>query len=209
MSCHSRFFFPLRFTSVLPAAYSDKWEIPSVDFPSPYRSKQGVHGPCRAHSTAVTSLRETRYQHEKITGEFFQGAPARKPYVRMLPVPCARPRCCLPVNSYIRAPVYRCVRDIRGCMHAVTFETLREEIADTNLRGAKRTQGTPRTKVIRFLLLLTLISAFGSDLDRKANGKLNERMPGKRANTCSESTNTNLGVTWEYRKITKKIYFFN
>lgn len=47
-------------------------------------------------------------------------------------------------------------------------------------------------EVIRFLLLLTLISAFSSDLDRKANGKPNERMSGRRADMCTGSTNTNL-----------------
>lgn len=174
----------------LPAAYSDKWEIPSADFPSPYRSKQGVHGPRRAHSTAVTSLRETRYQHEKITGEFFQGAPARNPYVRMLLVRMRAPAMLFTCKFlHTRARVYTsaCVIYVRGCMHAVTFETLREEIADTNLRCIavrRRREGNAAkgTEVIRFLLLLRLISAFSSDLDRKADGKLGERMPGKRAN---------------------------
>jgi len=53
-----------------------------------------------------------------------------------------RPRCCLSVNPYIRVSVYRCVHDIRGCIHAITFETLREGIADTicALRRDTKTQ---------------------------------------------------------------------
>jgi len=46
---------------------------------------------------------------------------------------------CLPINSYVHAPVHARVRAIRECMHAVTSETLREGIADLNLlRGTRR-----------------------------------------------------------------------
>lgn len=65
-------------------------------------------------------------------GEFFQGAPARNRTCERVPlarVRCCRHRrvrCCLPANSYVHAPPRVCTRvhGLRGCMHAVTFETL-------------------------------------------------------------------------------------
>lgn len=136
----------------------------------------------------------------------FPGCTSTKPVRANAAGPCARPRCCLPVNSYIRAPVYRCVRDIR--VGVCTRSRLKrfERKSQIRICAASRCEedagnATKGTEVIRFLLLLTLISAFGSDLDRKANGKLNERMLGKRADTCSESIDTNLDV--QYLRIQK------
>lgn len=116
---HSRYCFPLAaHIAVLPSVFPPRTLI-NEKFPAPIflrridQSKKFTDPAARAHGAAVTSLRETRYRHEKITGEFFQGAPARNPYVR---VPLARvrarapARCCLPVNSYVHA-----------CVHAITW----------------------------------------------------------------------------------------
>lgn len=90
------------------------------------RSSQTPHG------AAVTSLRETRYRHEKITGNFSRGAQGTKAeYVRERRWPeCVRAMLFIPVNSYVHAPVYTraCLLYV-GAMHAVTFETLQEGIA--------------------------------------------------------------------------------
>lgn len=107
---HSRYCFPLAaHIAVLPSVFPPRTLI-NEKFPAPIflrridQSKKFTDPAARAHGAAVTSLRETRYRHEKITGEFFQGAPARNPYVR------ARARAmCLPVNSYVHA-----------CVHAIT-----------------------------------------------------------------------------------------
>lgn len=134
----------------LPAVYSDKWEIPNADFPSPYRSKQGVHGPRRAHSTTVTSLRETRYQHEKITGEFFQGAPtSTKPIRASAAGPCASAMlfiCKIP--TYARPYTGACVRRYtwvyaRGHVWNASRGNRRYESAlyrDTKMRGTPWTR---------------------------------------------------------------------
>lgn len=134
-------------------------------------------------------------------GGIFPGCTSTKPVRASAAGPCARPRCCLSVNSYVRASVYRCVRDIRGCMRSRLKRFERESqiqiCAASRYEDAGNAANAKGTEVIHFLLLLTLISAFSSDLDRKANGKSNEGMPGKRVDTCSGNTNTILSIQRE------------
>lgn len=155
VSRHCRYLFLLRFIigsfsfllAGLPAGHSDKWEIPSVDFPLPYRSRQGVHGPRRAHSAAVTSLQETRYQHEKITGNFSR---VHQHETRT----CARAPAMLFTRKFLYTRVRACVLYV-GVLHAVTFETLLERGSQIRICSAARYEDAASAKeVIRFLLLL-------------------------------------------------------
>lgn len=156
----------------------------------------------RAHGAAVTSLRETRYRHEKITGEFFQGAPQHETRTCECRWPvCARPRCCLSVNSYVHA----CVRAITWVCTRTRSRLNRSSRGDRRYEsvrgGAVWRRGelfARRTEVNRFL---TLISALSSDLDRKALRKNAWKKSGYVSRKCKREFRRE----WEYSENT---FFF-